>query len=94
MMAVCMFPYHKCRAVDAVSSTCRYSAQMSFPELHLHADGHLTQMTGIVETGCSSVSTNALGLSILTEDDGRVMKEDITGRGKKMEKKRNERNAG
>jgi hypothetical protein len=33
--------------------------------------------TGIEDTGCSSVSTKALGFVILTDDDGIAMNEDI-----------------
>jgi len=33
--------------------------------------------TGMEDTGCSSVSTNAFGLSIFTDDDGRPRKDDI-----------------
>jgi hypothetical protein len=33
--------------------------------------------TGIDDTGCSSVSTKALGFVILTDDDGIAMNEDI-----------------
>jgi len=31
--------------------------------------------TGMEDTGCSSVSTNAFGLSIFTDDDGRPRKD-------------------